>query len=278
MRITYPSLLALALTVASCGGGGSGTPTSTAGQSSTGSTSGQATDTGAGTSGSTNTNTSGNTGSTTGTTTPTPAVSGLIEYYGDSTIYGYMTNSEQGGAEPRRVDTPAPETFRRKLDASRFPVVNKGINGTAACELLNGGTSAQRDSWNTQMSSSVAKYVIINHGINDYIRETPVAQYRGCLEQLADRAKAAGKIVIFETPNPIVPVQRVNENFENYVITMRSVATSKAIPVIDQYAFLKDYLRGANASVICPDGLHPSQDVYTMKGEFAAAEFKRFFP
>jgi hypothetical protein len=39
---------------------------------------------------------------------------------------------------------------------------------------------------------------------------------------------------------------------------------------------LTDYLNGRPVTTICPDGLHPTQDVYTMKGLFAARTFAAF--
>jgi lysophospholipase L1-like esterase len=282
MRITYPSLLALALAVASCGGGGDSPGTTTAaGTSSTGSQStgsGASTGTAAsGTTGSTGADTGATSGTGTGTgstgTTATPprAASGLIEYHGDSTVHGYLSGSENNGGSPQQVDTPAPVTFAQRLDSARFKVENKGVNGTSACDLVGGRNGLT--AWAQQMASSTARYVIINHAINDLRQGAGTARYRTCLEQLNSIAKTNGKTVIFETPNPIVP-----EGLGNYVTVMRNVANENAIPVIDQYAYLTGYLNGQNASKIVPDGLHPSQDVYTMKGEFAAREFQRYFP
>jgi lysophospholipase L1-like esterase len=127
--------------------------------------------------------------------------------------------------------------------------------------------------WSRQMAESSARYVIINHGINDLLNRSGTARYQTCLQNLADIARSNGKTVIFETPNPIVP-----EGLGAYVTVMRNVAIAKGIPVIDQYAYLMGVLNGANASQIAPDGLHPTQEVYTMKGRFAAGEFKKYFP
>jgi lysophospholipase L1-like esterase len=182
-----------------------------------------------------------------------------------------MTNSETQFGEIRQVATPAPKTFAQNLDASRFTVANKGVNGTTACDLWNGTNMPMP--WSQQMASSTARYVIINHGINDLIKGNSTAGYQTCLQDLARVAKANGKTVIFETPNPIVP-----EGLGNFVAVMRNVASANAIPVIDQYAYLMGVLNGANVSTIVPDGLHPTQEVYTLKGEFAAREFKRYFP
>ena len=57
----------------------------------------------------------------------------VIEYYGDSTVWGYQSQTGE------RVAKPAPAVFAENLpDPRRFEVRNEGVNGSTACELLNG--------------------------------------------------------------------------------------------------------------------------------------------
>lgn len=205
-----------------------------------------------------------------GDTTPPPADSTtayVIEYYGDSTVWGYRS-----GSPGERVATPAPQAFADALPAAAgHKVTNEGVNSSYACGLLN-GTDGVHPAWSTQMTSSDATHVIINHGINDQW-EYDVATYRSCLTSLAQIAKSNGKQVIFETPNPIE-----NGNLEPYVAAMKDVAAQQQVPVIDQHRYLMDYLNGNSVSTICPDGVHPSASVYVMKGQFAANQFTSLFP
>jgi lysophospholipase L1-like esterase len=181
-----------------------------------------------------------------------------IEYYGDSTIRGYESGT---GAQ---VATPAPLAFAQALPSSpSHTVINKGVDNQTACELLNAD-------WAGIMSASSATVVILNHGINDSrpnIGED-IPAYQSCLVQIARTAKNAGKYVIFETPNP-VNIDRIGD----YVVAMKEVAAQEKVSVIDQYQYLTTYLNGASLYTICPDGLHPTQDIYILKGRNAAQVF-----
>lgn len=242
MRITYPSLLFLALTLAACGGGSSGAATQAASNGSTG-----------------------------GQNTQPKSTGGLIEYYGDSTIWGWKTNSADSSAG-ERVATPAPAAFAQALPTSpKYEVINEGVSGSTACGLLR-GEDGKHPAWDEQLAASKAKWVILNHGINDQ-KAYSIATYRDCLRQLAQKAKEKGKEVIFETPNPIVPA-----SLDDHAQTMRAVAAEEGAKVIDQYKQLMEYLNGRSASEICPDGLHPTQEVYIMKGQYAAKVFVQLYP
>jgi lysophospholipase L1-like esterase len=258
MRITYPSLLLLALTVASCGGGGGG-PSSSSDQ-----TSAKPAATG---------------GSNSGATLA-PSAGGLIEYYGDSTVWGCQSGDTQCSTQ---VDTTAPEAFAQgmpqkySVDLSRNGG-SQGVSGTTACELLEGRDGVHNDVWDTQMKNSQAKYVIINFGINDAVnpsKKYDETRYRSCLTSLARTAKTYSKQVVFETPNPI---SSGNDTLNTFVNAMKAVAQQEQVPVIDEYAYLTNYLQGRDAATICPDGTHPSQDIYILKGQYAAREFLKVFP
>jgi len=188
----------------------------------------------------------------------------LIEYYGDSTVWGYR--SEVGG----QVTKPAPAAFAEALpNPAAFIVRNEGVSGTTACQLLN-GTDGKHQPWASQMAASSAKYVLVNHAINDEWKYD-VATYKGCLRSLAQTAKQYGKQMIFETPNPTR--DSGSWGLDVYVNAMKEVAAQESVPVIDQYKYLTDYLAGQSPYTICPDGLHPTDAVYIMKGKYAASAF-----
>lgn len=238
-RITYPSLFLLVLALSACGGG-SGSPSEP--------------------------NLSANapaSGTPPGDTTPpdnsTPptlsSVAQIIEYYGDSTIRGYESNT---GAQ---VATPAPEAFAAALPSTpRQQVFNLGVDGQTACQLFND------TDWAGRMAASTATVIILNHGINDAATRTNLSGYRTCLTGLARTAKNEGKRVIFETPNPID-----SDGLENYVDAMKAVAVQESLPVIDQYENLMQ--SGRPVRDMCPDGTHPSDAVYIEKGQYAASVY-----
>jgi lysophospholipase L1-like esterase len=194
--------------------------------------------------------------------TATHASLGLIEYYGDSTVWGYASGSD--GAQVAR---PAPQVFAKSLPSwARYAVRNHGVSGSSACELLN-GTDGRHPHWSEQMALSSARFVILNHAINDQWRYD-VPTYQGCLRALAGIARDSGKQVVFETPNPTR-----DSGLVAYVTAMKEVAARKGLPVIDQYAYLSGLFKGRSQEQITPDGLHPSEAVYQLKGMFAARAF-----
>lgn len=246
---SFPSILALAVTLslAACGGSGSTAP---------GSGDGVTPDPNPG--------------------TPPPTVklnesAQIIEYHGDSTVWGWQT-----GTDSVRVATPAPSAFESALPAYHT-VRNLGVSGSTACDLLNAGDgSGYAQPWAERMADSDATVVIINHAINDAVHEArryDRAQYRSCLNQLVDIASDEGKIVILETPNPIDDGNG-GVTIGNFVEEMRTVATQRGVNLIDQYAHLQQQ-PWADMD-IAPDGLHPTQEIYIEKGEFAAEQFRTF--
>lgn len=199
--------------------------------------------------------------------TPAPAPNAaktIIEYYGDSTVWGYRTDA--GG----QVARPAPAVFAESIaNASAYDVRNEGVSGSTACGLLN-GEDGKHPAWSTQMANSEATYVLVNYAINDEWKYD-VATYKGCLTSLARIAKQHGKQMIFETPNPTR--DSGSWGLDVYVNAMKEVASAESLPVIDQYAYLTNYLNGRSPYTICPDGLHPTEAVYEMKGKYAASVF-----
>lgn len=190
----------------------------------------------------------------------------VIDYYGDSTIWGYESGT---GAQ---VGTPAPAAFAAALaNPSRYTVRNEGVNSSDACQLLN-GADGRHQAWDTQMANSNANVVIINHAINDQWR-MDVNRYKACLTSLASKAKAHGKKVVFETPNPTRDAGP--DSLGIYVNAMKAVAAQEGAPVIDQYSHLLSYLNGRSVYTIVPDGLHPTAEAYIMKGKYAAMEFAK---
>ena len=202
--------------------------------------------------------------------TPTSASSSVtqgIDYYGDSTIWGFASGS--GGT---RVTRPAPLIFAEQLPTSaRYIVQNEGVSRTTACQLLQ-GTDGVHPDWSTQMRTSTAKFVIINHAINDQRQDIgeSVPAYKTCLTALSQIARQQGKNVIFETPNP---TDQTGAGLELYVTAMREVAAAERLNLIDQHAYLLAELNGADVRVLMPDGTHPSESTYELKGRFAATEF-----
>jgi len=194
------------------------------------------------------------------------SASRIVEYHGDSTVWGYRSGT--GG----QVETPAPAAFAAALAAAGQPheVRNEGVSGSTACELLNG--NGRHAPFSQHIASSIAQFVIFNHAINDQWKND-IPSYQSCLRELARLARSHGKQVLFETPNPTR--DSGPGGLDAYVEAMRAVAAQEHVPVIDQYAVLTDRLGGQSVTTICPDGLHPTQQLYLDKGRYAAQRFQQ---
>jgi hypothetical protein len=263
----------LSATLAACGGGGSADNTVAAGGASTPLAGASTSPAGSAATGAA---AAPNTGSSSGSVPATPApnttppaapTTASIDYYGDSTIWGYASGVGT------QVQNPEPAVFQQSLPQYKLPIQytvrNEGVSATTACQLLN-GTDGKHPVWDTQMTNSGARIVIINHAINDLAYETP-AQYTACLTSLVQKAKQHGKTVILETPNPTT--DSGPNGLDIWVDAMRKVATQENIKLIDEYQYLTNYLAGADVHTICPDGTHPTDAVYRLKGEYAAKVF-----
>lgn len=194
----------------------------------------------------------------------------LIEAYGDSTMLG---NSLINGVYVQ-VAQPAPAILQSLLQAkygSIVTVVNHGVGGTTAAKLLSGdGVNLP---WAQQMAQSKAQIVLFNYGINDSNEVgNTAAAFEQAENQLVQIAKAAGKTVVIETPNPVT--YDLNAPMPSFVAASLSVASTWGITVIDEFAYLNT-LPNWTSMLSDEIGLHPTQAGYQIKAEY---EFKILDP
>ncbi|MHB2205439.1 SGNH/GDSL hydrolase family protein [Methylobacterium sp. CM6257] len=180
----------------------------------------------------------------------------IVAYHGDSTIEG------------SRGYKPAPAVFQEKLPAG-FVVINEGVGGATAKMLLD-GTDGKHPPWREWLAKSQAKYVIINHSLNDQ-SSYDVTEYEEYLIRIVNLARSYGKIVVLETPNPT----RYSAILRPYVAVVRKISAMKGVFLIDQFSYLNNYMKINNIGVydITYDGVHPTQKTHDLKGEYAAAVF-----
>jgi lysophospholipase L1-like esterase len=184
-----------------------------------------------------------------------PAVT-VIDAYGDSTQAG---DSRFGSA-------PA---VAQALLGDEHLVRNFGVGGSNTARLLAG--DGLNFPWPEQMTKTGAALVVINHGINDH--PYSIEQYRLNLVELVHTAQAAGKRVVLETPNPIVPEGAIAGDWNVDALAVRvevvrSVAAGTGAHLCDQDRKIRE--AGAATLEYFWDGVHPSSKGYDFKGAVLA--------
>jgi len=204
----------------------------------------------------------------------------LIEYYGDSTIWGADGQAMARVSELARVAKPAPSF----VSIPGWHVLNKGVSGQHTGSLLTGDRGEDTLPWEETMAKSGADVVIVNHAINDTKLLNP-AKYASNLRVVVSIASNAGKTIVFETPNPTGTTLRrqIGSLLRNgsrrplgaMVEAMRGVAAELSVPLIDQFAYLTQTFAGHSLRQFVPDLEHPNQATYELKGRFADKALRR---
>jgi len=178
---------------------------------------------------------------------PAPAAKPVrIEMYGDSTTVGW---DFEGKGEPYSLQALVPKNVT---------VVNEGVNGMSAVNLLN-GTDGKHLPWVQTMANSRADIVTINFGMNDVIT-TSLQDYGIYMRQLVDIARQAGKLVVLQQPNPTCAPPRMN--LVQYVRELDGIAQEKGVPIVKQFDLI---LAMPNWRSLMTDCIHPDKDKYPIK-------------
>ncbi len=181
-----------------------------------------------------------------------------IAFYGDSTEYGLVFDTDTG------LYLPDPSTYTPStVVAAAFPEVqvsNGSASGATATDLFWGtGVCAGAGSWFDRMASDESQVIIINVGLNDMVRDNAPGQFEANLAALVDTAHGFGKQVILETPNPTTFA-----DVSDIAQQIRDVASEHGAGLIDQTLNLETFMPDWRDQL--PDGIHPSDDMYHLKG------------
>jgi lysophospholipase L1-like esterase len=176
----------------------------------------------------------------------------IVETYGDSTQAGHSSLGQ------------SPSVAQDYLGV-QYSVRNRGVGSTNTKNLLEG--DGFNLPWDQQMKQSPASVVVINHGINDH--PYPIEQYRDNLAKLVYTARDAGKTVVLETPNPIIPGGAISGDWDidalaERVEMMRAVAAGTGAFLCDQDKAIRS--AGQDTLEFFWDGVHPSAKGYLVKG------------
>lgn len=186
----------------------------------------------------------------------------VIDYYGDSTIWGSM--AFHTGTQVQ--DNP-PKILQQELTRRcGFPVAvnNLAVPGTYASQLLYGTSEYGNKPFSVRMAASSANLVIPGgYGMNDANGYADPPSYTAHMTELVKIALGAGKRVMLETPNRAIMngyvPQSIVDSIPKYADAMKQVGATFGVPVIDQftpYAGTPDQF---------PDGVHPSESIYIDK-------------
>lgn len=191
-----------------------------------------------------------------------PAIA--VEFVGDSTQSG-VDGAALTEKPPRISRVRPPSSF---IGWPSVTITNTSISGATTKTSIEG--SPTMAAWQEHVSQSKADIFIINYAINDSLVLSE-ADYQSNLRAMAEIAAAAGKTVVFETPNlSWIP------SVAKYANLMRDTADHIKAPVMDVHQFLTATLGAANMRVLIPDGVHPSEKGYRVIGQYASAWLSAF--
>ncbi|MEX3933254.1 hypothetical protein AB4Y32_15875 [Paraburkholderia phymatum] len=163
---------------------------------------------------------------------PVPPRTVQIDVYGDDSMMG-LTAMNYGMATITQNSEP---NVSQKILRAQFPgvtIVNRASGGRAST-LVNMmvGMDGGGPPFAQRIASSKAQIVLLNHAINDDLSQS-LAPYTDALIQWIQDARNAGKVPVFEEPNPVCDGD--HPHLENYVATMNNIAIGYNVPVIHQY-------------------------------------------
>lgn len=186
----------------------------------------------------------------------------VIEWYGDSTTLGTtFENGKYGDAkssEPELVQS----MLRSKLGRGSVIIKNRASGGTTANQLIL-GTVNYKTPFAQQVAKGRADIVVINFGINDaYTPGYSAAKYDADLTEMIRIVKAAGKVVVIETTNPIDNLH--NETLWAYQHQASATAQRLGVPVINQWS---EMMKLPDWQSYLGDKIHPTSRGYEVKAK-----------
>lgn len=195
---------------------------------------------------------------------PVPGNFTNADFWGDSTVRGYVSGS---GAQapvsmPQAFAAHFPETFVRNMGVDQVDSKNM-LEGSGPMEPYGG--------WADNMVLSNATHVFIQVGINDAANAHPKIDYQYWLGEMITEAQARNKKVIILSSNPTSTM-----DLGQYRTWAKEIAQTKGAYFIDVYQFCLDYMsvNGVGITTICPDGIHPSNSMYVNIGDWVAAQWQ----
>lgn len=190
----------------------------------------------------------------------------VIDYYGDSTIWG----QDPAGTGIQLTSNP-PAVLQSELTSRcGFPVMvrNFGVPSSRIGDALEGNNAFYAQPFADAIKVSTARLVIANYGINDARLQTSIATYGVNMRAMGQIVIASGKTFVYETPNPVVdgfqPAIWAGENayLGRQIDSGVAAAAELGAPVVSQYAY---FMSLGNLLAYFPDGVHPNSTTIATK-------------
>lgn len=198
------------------------------------------------------------------TQAPAPIV---IAAYGDSTTAGVTSSGGRNVISKENEMTWLQQMLQEKYGPD-VRIENHGSPGAQVSELVN-----SKESWDQRMAQSDASIILINYAINDarvfsgknrsHGAESP-QEFNRILTELVKTAKAHGKQVVLQQPNPLCG-RAEQWNVWPYVYQINAVGRQEQVPVVRQYEVIKQ-LKDWRTQM-SPDCIHPTKDLYQIKAQ-----------
>lgn len=170
------------------------------------------------------------------------------------------------GVSPWTECVVAGQLLDEKFGPGVFTFVNRSKGGTGFGDWLYGSTEYCTPSFPDLIAQNpdVGTYYV-QLGINNAIRNGTATGVAYAIQQMFDLCVAAGKNIIFATPNPVNYPGRpeVNDLLWSMKNTIESKCKELGVPVVNHW-------NAAAATgvwqALLADGIHPKEDYYRFKG------------
>lgn len=191
-----------------------------------------------------------------------------IACVGDSTMYGYLV----GGATPQTQDPNNPPLSLKRTLGHVYgytgTVINAAVSGNNMNDLMT--TAPSFESRISTGDLSTASVIYCNMAINDCQNNLSIDEFKQNYFDFVSIVRRYGKVPVVVTPNPINPLlggdKRESTQIDMYAQAMRDVAVQTGCDMVDNYYWTKKTALRYTETVIVPDGIHPSTDLYKQLG------------
>lgn len=197
---------------------------------------------------------------------------GCFEIYRDGELLRTVFDSDNGYVEKTK------QILRMMFPETSVSVINAGINGGSA---KNGLERLQRD-----VLCHDPDLVVVCFGLNDCNDDSvEAADYKAALKAIFAQVHAAGKEVIFMTPNrmnayvghtvtddyakhlgELFATRQNNGYFDAFIEAAREACAEEQVPVCDCYRYWCSMdAQGVDTTALLSNGLnHPTRDMHSL--------------